>query len=71
MDLNTSTPEIGLRLKESARGKGYGKEMIAGLIKRLEAHKKFEYIIYRAHVENVATNKIAKSLGGELQLDEQ
>lgn len=71
MDLNTSTPELGLRLKESARGKGYGKEMIAGLINRLETHKKFDYIVYRAHVENVATNKIAERFGGELQLDEE
>lgn len=70
-DLNTSTPEIWLRLKKSARGKWYGKEMIAGLINRLEAHHKFDYIIYRAHVDNIATNKIAKSFGGELQLDEQ
>jgi hypothetical protein len=45
--------------------------MIAGLINRLEAHHKFDYIIYRAHVDNIATNKIAKSFGGELQLDEQ
>ncbi|MEI6673297.1 MAG: GNAT family N-acetyltransferase [bacterium] len=58
-------------IKESARGKGYGKEMIAGLINRLEAHKKFDYIVYRAHAENIATNKIATSFGGELQLDEQ
>jgi len=71
MDLNTSTPELGLRIKESARGKGYGKEMIAGLINRLEKNKKFDYIIYRAHVENIATNKIATSFGGELQLDEE
>lgn len=70
-ELNTPTPELGLRLKESARGKWYGKEMIAGLINRLQAHKKFDYIVYRAHVENVATHKIATSFGGELQRDEQ
>lgn len=45
--------------------------MIAGLINRLQAHKKFDYIVYRAHVENVATHKIATSFGGELQRDEQ
>ena len=45
--------------------------MIAGLINRLQAHKKFDYIVYRAHVENVATNKIATSFGGKLLLDEQ
>jgi RimJ/RimL family protein N-acetyltransferase len=61
--LNTSTPELGLWIKESARGKGYGKEMIAGLIKRLETHKQFDYILYRTHVDNVATKKIAESFG--------
>ena len=44
--------------------------MIATLIDRLETHKKFDYIVYRAHTENVATNKIATYFGGELQLDE-
>ena len=71
LNLNTSTPEVGLRLKQSARGKWYGKEMIAGLINRLEKNKKFDYILYRAHVENVATHKIATSFGWELQRDEQ
>ena len=71
VELNTSTPEVGLRLKESARGKGYGKEMIAGLIDRLEAHKKFDYIVYRAHKENIATKKIAESFGWIVERDEE
>lgn len=70
MDLNTRTPEVGLRLKQSARGKGYGKEMITTVIKRLEDNKDFDYIIYDAHVDNVATRKIAERLGGILQVDE-
>ena len=70
MNLTTRTPEIGLWLKESARGKGYGKEMIAELIKWLEERKDFDYIIYVAHAENIATRKIAERLGGELQRDE-
>lgn len=70
MDLNTRTPEVGLRLKQSARRKGYGKEMIATVIKRLEDHNDFDYIIYDAHVDNVATRKIAERLGGVLQVDE-
>ena len=45
--------------------------MIAALIQRLENHKRFDYIIYRACTENIGSRKIAESLGGELQLDEQ
>lgn len=71
VNINTKTPEIGLWLKESARGKGYGKEMISTLINRLEINKDFDYIMYRAHVENIATRKIAECFGGELQRDEE
>ncbi len=71
MHLDTQNPELWLRLKQSARWKGYGKEMIAALIQRLENHKRFDYIIYRACTENIGSRKIAESLGGELQLDEQ
>lgn len=69
LDLHTRTPEVGLRLKQSARGKGYGKEMIDTIIKRLEEYKDFDYIIYDAHVENIATRKIAERIWGVLQLD--
>lgn len=71
MHLNTKTPEVGLRLKQSARGKGYGKEMIGALIKRLQEYKDFDYIIYRAKVDNIATRKIAEHFWGILQVDEQ
>lgn len=70
MGLATQTPELWLRIKQSARWKGYGKEMIGALIKRLENHKEFDYIIYRACTENIGSQKIAESFGGELQRDE-
>ncbi len=70
MDLDTHVPELWLWLKQSARGKGYGKEVVGALINRLENHKKFEYIIYRACIENIGSQKIAESFGWELQCDE-
>jgi hypothetical protein len=45
--------------------------MIGGLLAWLEAHKDFEYIIYRAAVENVGSRKIAESFGGVIQRDNQ
>lgn len=71
MNIHTKTPEFGLRIKESARGKWYGKEMIGGLLAWLEAHKDFEYVIYKAAVENKGTRKIAESFGGIIQRDKQ
>jgi len=71
MRLDTSTPEVWLRLKQSARGQWYGKEMIDGLIQRIEKNKTFDYIVYRAKTDNIATRKIAESFGWILQIDEQ
>jgi len=68
--LNTQTPEVWLWIKQSARWKGYGKEMIGVLIKRLENYKEFDYIIYGTCTENVGSQKIAEFFGGELQRDE-
>lgn len=68
-DLNTPTPELWIWIKESTRGKWYGKEIVSGIINRLKDYKKFDYIIYGAHVDNVATQKIVRSFGGELQID--
>lgn len=69
MGLTTNTPELGLWLKASARWKWYGKEMIGALIQRLENHKKFDYIIYRACKDNVGSRKIAESFDWVLQLN--
>lgn len=52
MHLHTRTPELGLRLKQSVRGQGYGKEMIGALIKRIQEHREFDYIVYRAKTDN-------------------
>lgn len=69
--LKTKTPELWLWLKQSARGKWYGKEMIKTIIKRVQEHSDFDYLIYRAHVDNIATRKIAESFGWVIQLDEK
>lgn len=63
MHLDTHTPEIGLRMKQSVRGKGYGKEMVGALIDRLQKNKEFDHIIYRAMTDNIASRKIAEHFG--------
>lgn len=71
MHVNTNTPEIWLRIKQSERGKWYGKEMVWALIKRVETHKDVEYIVYKAHKDNIGTRKIVESFGWVLQLNEK
>ena len=71
MHLHTRTPEVWLWIKKSARGKGYGKEMIGGLIKRIQEHRDFDHIIYRAKTDNIWSRKIAEHFGGVLQFNEE
>ncbi|MEI6118768.1 MAG: GNAT family N-acetyltransferase [bacterium] len=63
MHLQEKVPEVGLRIKQSARGKGYGKEMIGGLITWIQANKDCDYILYRAYTENFGSRKIAEHFG--------
>lgn len=71
MHLDQKVIEVGLWLKQSARGQGYGKEMIGGLVKRIQENKDFDYILYRACKDNIGTRKIAEYFGGVLQFDEE
>lgn len=37
----------------------------------MQEHSDFDYLIYRAHVNNIATKKIAERFGWVIQLDEK
>lgn len=50
--IQEKTPEIGLWLKSSAQGKGYGYEALRGIMDYLSMAQKYEYIIYEADVRN-------------------
>lgn len=50
--IQEKTPEIGLWLKSSAQGKGYGYEALRGIMDYLGMAQKYEYIIYEADVRN-------------------
>jgi RimJ/RimL family protein N-acetyltransferase len=66
---NTKTPELGLWLKESAQGQGFGPELIFALYKWATENLDVDYFVYRADKENVGSWKIAEKLiaeyGGE------
>lgn len=63
-DINTRTPELGIWIKKSAHGFGYGREAIAGLEKWAQENLDFDYIKGPIDKRNIPSRKIAKSLGG-------
>ena len=61
-----SSPELGLWIKESAHGQGFGREVVATLAEW--AHKSLgkESFIYPVAVENTASRRIAEAFHGEI-----
>ncbi len=57
-------PELGIWLKQSAHRKGYGKEVIQGLISWVKDNLEVEYIIYPVAKANTPSRKLIESLGG-------
>lgn len=64
--VDTKTPEMGVWLKKSAHGNGYGKEAMAAIKKWADENVDYEYIIYPAADKNIASRKIPESLGGKI-----
>lgn len=61
------SPEIGLWLKESAHGQGFGREVVAALIGWGHATLGKESFIYPVAVQNTASRRIAEKLRGEIK----
>jgi RimJ/RimL family protein N-acetyltransferase len=59
-------PEIGLWLKESAHRQGFGREVVAALVKWGHAFLGKGSFIYPVAVQNIASRRIAEYLGGEI-----
>lgn len=65
-NLNTEIPELGIWIKQSAHGNKYGQEAIAGLKKWADENISYKYITYPVVEQNIASRKIAESLGGKI-----
>lgn len=65
-DVDTRTPEPGIWIKKSVHGKKIGREAVAGIKKWAGDNLDFDYLIYPVHKDNIASRKIAESLGGIL-----
>jgi RimJ/RimL family protein N-acetyltransferase len=60
--LNSKHPELGIWLKKSAHGNGYGLETITALKEWAES----KYLIYPVDRANIRSCKIPESLGGQI-----
>ncbi len=65
-DADSVSPELGLWLKESAHGQGFGREVVAALVEGGHATLGKGSFTYPVAIENVASRRIAESLHGEI-----
>ncbi len=64
--INTNHPELGIWLKKSAHGNGYGLETITELKNWAESNLKYRYLVYPVDQENIPSRKIPERLGGTI-----
>ncbi len=64
--LETDTPELGIWIKKSAHGNGYGREAVTGLKQWIDENILYTYIKYPVDRNNIPSRKIAESLGGTI-----
>ncbi len=65
-DINTYTPQLGIWLKKSARGNGFGKEAIHSLKHWADLNLNYQYILYPVDIKNIPSRKIPESFGSKI-----
>jgi len=65
-DLDQKNFHMGIWLKKSAHGKAYGKEAANGVSKWAKDNLEFDYFVYPVAEKNIASRKVAESLGGKI-----
>jgi RimJ/RimL family protein N-acetyltransferase len=65
-DADAASPELGLWLKESAHGQGFGREVVAAVAEWGHTVLGKESFIYPVAVQNAASRRIAEFLKGEI-----
>jgi RimJ/RimL family protein N-acetyltransferase len=59
-------PEVGIWLKETAHGLGYGREAIGAIVKWAPAHIGAAALIYPVAKQNLPSRRLAESLHGSI-----
>lgn len=67
--IKTTTPELGIWIKQSAYGNKFGQEAIWALINRANKNLKFEYLLYNVDKDNIASRKAAEKFWWILDVD--
>jgi len=62
--LDTCSPELGIWIKKSAHGQGFGREAISALKKWADNNLEYEYLLYPVDQDNLPSRRIPESLGG-------
>src|SRR6201981_2492044 len=65
-DADSVSPELGLWLKESAHGQGFGREVVTALVEWGHATLGKGSFIYPVAIQNTASRRIAENLHGEI-----
>ena len=63
---NTESPELGLWMKESAHGQGFGREVVAAVAEWAHQTLGKGSFIYPVAAQNIASRRIAERLHGEI-----
>ena len=65
-NIDRKTPELGIWIKKSAHGNGYGKEAIIALKKWADENLDYEYLLYPVVDENYPSRRIPEFFGAEV-----
>jgi len=64
--IDRKTPELGIWIKQSAHGHGYGKEAVIAIKEWADENLDYEYILYPVYAQNLASRRIPEFFGGEI-----
>lgn len=63
-NIDCKTPELGIWIKKIVHGNAFGKEAITAMKEWADDNLVYEYILYPAASENLASRRIPEALGG-------
>lgn len=64
---DTKTPELGIWIKKSAHGHGFGKEAMTAVKQWADQNLQYDYILYPVDEKNMASRSIPESMGGQIE----
>ena len=69
-NVDTSTPEVGIDMRDDYMGRGYAQEAVRLLLDYASKYFEVDYFIWKANKANAVSRHIAEKLGGVLISEE-